>query len=86
MALSQAAHAWRKQQRAQLLAARGGASAQDRAASTQVYAAWSSQISLVLGKKELDEADFAAAERLIVDMVLRTVLLPGSPYHEHAKS
>ena len=48
-------------------------------ASTQVYADWSSQISLVLGKKELDEADFAAAESLIVDMVLRTVLLPGRP-------
>jgi len=45
-------------------------------ASTQVYADWSSQISLVLGKKELDEADFATAEGLIVDMVLRTVLLP----------
>lgn len=47
-------------------------------ASTQVYADWSSQISLVLGKKELDEADFAAAEALIVEMVLRTVLLPAA--------
>jgi TetR/AcrR family transcriptional regulator len=47
-------------------------------ASTQVYADWSSQISLVLGKKELDEADFATAEALIVDMVLRTVLLPAA--------
>jgi TetR/AcrR family transcriptional regulator len=47
-------------------------------ASTQVYADWSSQISLVLGKKELDEADFAAAEGLIVDMVLRTVMLPAA--------
>ena len=47
-------------------------------ASTQVYADWSSQISLVLGKKELDEADFAAAQGLIVEMVLRTVLLPGA--------
>jgi TetR/AcrR family transcriptional regulator len=47
-------------------------------ASTQVYADWSSQISLVLGKKELDEVDFAAAQALIVDMVLRTVLLPGA--------
>ena len=45
-------------------------------ASTQVYADWSSQNKLVLGKKELDEADFAAAEGLIVDMVLSTVLLP----------
>ena len=47
-------------------------------ASTQVYADWSSQISLVLGKKELGESDFAAAEALIVDMVLRTVLLPAA--------
>jgi len=47
-------------------------------ASTQVYADWSSQISLVLGKNELEEADFAAAEGLIVDMVLRTVLLPAA--------
>jgi TetR/AcrR family transcriptional regulator len=43
-------------------------------AATQVYADWSSQISLVLGKKELGDDDFAAAEALIVDMVLRTVL------------
>ena len=44
-------------------------------ASTQVYADWASQISLVLGKPALEEPDFAAAEALIVDMVLRTVLL-----------
>ena len=44
-------------------------------ASTQVYADWASQISLVLGKPALEEADFAAAQALIVDMVLRTVLL-----------
>jgi len=43
-------------------------------ASTQVYADWASQISLVLGKPALEESDFAAAEALIVDMVLRTVL------------
>jgi TetR/AcrR family transcriptional regulator len=47
-------------------------------ASTQVYADWSSQISLVLGKKELGDDDFAAAEALIVDMVLRTVLIAGA--------
>ena len=47
-------------------------------ASTQVYADWSSQISLVLGKSELEESDFAAAEGLIVDMVLRTVMLPAA--------
>ena len=44
-------------------------------ASTQVYADWASQISLVLGKPALEEADFAAAEALIVYMVLRTVLI-----------
>ena len=44
-------------------------------ASTQVYADWASQISLVLGKKKLGSEDFAAAETLIVDMVLRTVLV-----------
>jgi 5-formyltetrahydrofolate cyclo-ligase len=43
MALSQAAHAWRKQQRAQLLAARGAASAQDRAA-------WSVAINALLNE------------------------------------
>ncbi len=51
-------------------------------ASTQVYADWSSQISLVMGKSELEETDFAAAEALIVDMVLRTVLLPASTNHD----
>ena len=49
-------------------------------ASTQVYADWSSQISLVMGKSELEETDFAAAEALIVDMVLRTVMLPAAAY------
>jgi TetR/AcrR family transcriptional regulator len=44
-------------------------------ASTQVYADWASQISLVLGKKKLGAEDFSAAESLIVDMVLRTVLV-----------
>ena len=43
-------------------------------ASTQAYADFASQICLVLGKPELEEADFAAAESLLVDMVLRTVL------------
>ena len=47
-------------------------------ASTQVYADWASQISLVLGKKKLDSEDFAAAETLIVDMVLRTVLVKAN--------
>ncbi len=44
-------------------------------ASTQVYADWASQIGLVLGKKKLGAEDFSAAESLIVDMVLRTVLV-----------
>ncbi len=43
-------------------------------ASTQAYADFASQISLVLGKPELEQQDFAAAEALLVDMVLRTVL------------
>jgi TetR/AcrR family transcriptional regulator len=45
-------------------------------ASTQAYADFASQICLVLGKPELEAGDFDAAERLLVDMVLRTVLQP----------
>ena len=48
-------------------------------ASTQVYADWASQIGLVLGKKKLGAEDFSAAESLIVDMVLRTVLVTSPP-------
>jgi TetR/AcrR family transcriptional regulator len=44
-------------------------------ATTQVYADGQSQICLVLGKPVLDEQDFADAETLIIDMVLRSVLL-----------
>ena len=47
-------------------------------ASTQVYADWASQMSLVLGKKKLGAVDFSAAESLIVDMVLRTVLVKAN--------
>lgn len=43
-------------------------------ASTQAYADFASQICLVLGKPELEQKDFDAAEALLVDMVLRTVL------------
>ncbi|MBS0317075.1 MAG: TetR family transcriptional regulator C-terminal domain-containing protein [Proteobacteria bacterium] len=43
-------------------------------AVTQAYADWASQIRLVLEKPALDAQDFQAAESLIVDMVLRTVL------------
>ena len=51
-------------------------------ASTQVYADWASQIGLVLGKSQLDSEDFQAAENLIVDMVLRTVLV-RAPSNTH---
>lgn len=44
-------------------------------ASTQAYADHASQICLVLGKPALEPDDFAAAEALLIDMVLRTVLL-----------
>jgi TetR/AcrR family transcriptional regulator len=47
-------------------------------ASTQVYADFASQICLVLGKGELQAVDFEAAEKLIVEMVLRTVLIDGA--------
>ena len=43
-------------------------------ASTQAYADFASQISLVLGKPALEQQDFDAAETLLVDMVLRTVI------------
>lgn len=43
-------------------------------ASTQAYADFASQICLVLGKPEMDAADFEAGETLLVDMVLRTVM------------
>lgn len=47
-------------------------------ASTQAYADFASQICLVLGKPEMEAADFEAGEELLVDMVLRTVLAkPG---------
>ncbi len=43
-------------------------------ASTQAYADFASQICLVLGKPELEQQDFDAAEKLLVDMVLRSVM------------
>ncbi len=43
-------------------------------ASTQAYADFATQISLVLDKPALEQGDFDAAEALLVDMVLRTVL------------
>lgn len=47
-------------------------------ASTQAYADSATQISLVLGKPALEASDFDAAEALLVDMVLRTVLQDGT--------
>ena len=44
-------------------------------ASTQAYADFASQVALVLGKPALEKEDFDAAEALIVDMVLRTVMV-----------
>lgn len=48
-------------------------------ASTQAYADFATQICLVLGKPALAPADFEAAEQLLVDMVLRTVLEDPAP-------
>jgi TetR/AcrR family transcriptional regulator len=42
-------------------------------ASTQAYADFARQMELVLGRKKLIEADFEAAESLILRMVLRTL-------------
>jgi len=45
--------------------------------STQAYADFAAQICLVLGKPAMEPADYDAGEQLLVDMVLRTVLLPA---------
>jgi 5,10-methenyltetrahydrofolate synthetase len=90
MALSQAAHAWRKQQRAQLLAARSAASAQDRAAwSALIHALLSEALDLqapcVLGLCWPYRAEFDArplAKRLRVHGVRSALPLvrgPGLP-------
>lgn len=46
-------------------------------AMTQSYADFAAQMALVLDKPELGGADFEAAERLIGDMVVRTVASTG---------
>ncbi len=55
-------------------------------ASTQAYADFASQICLVLGKPELEQQDFDAAEKLLVDMVLRSVMRTSTcqSWHAHA--
>ena len=47
-------------------------------AMTQSYADFSAQMTLVLGREQLDERDFADAERLVTNMVLAAVGL-----HDH---
>lgn len=44
-------------------------------AMTQSYADFSTQMTLVLNRKKLNENDFAEAEKLIVDMVLAAVAI-----------
>lgn len=93
MALSQAAQAWRKQQRAQLLAARSAASAQDRAAwSTAIHAfleALDLQAPCVLGlcwpyRQEFDARPLAARLRACgVRSALPVVRGPGLPLAFH---
>lgn len=94
MALSQAAQAWRKQQRAKLLAARSAASAQDRAAwSTAIHAflleALDLQAPCVLGlcwpyRQEFDARPLAARLRACgVRSALPVVRGPGLPLAFH---
>ena len=45
-------------------------------AMTQSYADFSTQMALVLNRKQLSKKDFADAEKVIVDMVLAAVSLP----------
>ncbi len=47
-------------------------------AMTQSYADFSTQMSLVLNRKQLSKKDFEDGEKLIVDMVLAAVALPGA--------
>lgn len=46
-------------------------------AMTQSYADFAAQMSLVLGRSELTDDDFAEAERLVGDMVVRAVSSTG---------
>jgi TetR/AcrR family transcriptional regulator len=47
-------------------------------AATQAYADFATQVCLVLGKPRLEREDMATAEAQLVDMVLRSMLLPGA--------
>lgn len=46
-------------------------------AMTQSYADFSAQMALVLNRKQLTRKDFDDAEKMIVDMVLSAVAIPG---------
>jgi len=94
MALSAAAQAWRQQQRARLLALRGEASAQDRAAwsasiNVTLTATLDLQAPCVLGlcwpyRAEFDARPFAARMRACgVRSALPVVLGPGLPLEFH---
>jgi TetR/AcrR family transcriptional regulator len=48
-------------------------------AMTQSYADFSTQMALVLNRKQLTRKDFDDAEKLIVDMVLCAVAIPAGP-------
>jgi TetR/AcrR family transcriptional regulator len=47
-------------------------------AMTQSYADFSTQMALVLNRKQLTKKDFDDAEKMIVDMVLCAVAIPGT--------
>lgn len=47
--------------------------------ATQAYADFAAQTCLVLGRRRLQRGDFVAAEALLVDMVLRSVLARPKP-------
>lgn len=49
-------------------------------AMTQSYADFSAQMALVLNRKQLTRKDFDDAEKLIIDMVLCAVAIPGAPH------
>jgi TetR/AcrR family transcriptional regulator len=53
-------------------------------AMTQSYADFSTQMALVLNRKQLTKRDFDDAEKMIVDMVLCAVTIPTAEKDRHA--
>jgi TetR/AcrR family transcriptional regulator len=53
-------------------------------AMTQSYADFSTQMALVLNRKQLTKKDFDDAEKMIVDMVLCAVAIPTAEKDNHA--